>query len=82
MQVKSTVKLNMARIRELTRASVTALEKTAEALHTENRSPATSLFRLQGFCLFRASQAAGHGGAFLPQLPTGRRPMAAAFSRR
>lgn len=35
MQVKSTVKLNMARIRELTAASVTALEKTAEALHTE-----------------------------------------------
>ena len=35
MQVKSTVKLNMARIRELTEAAVTALEKTAEALHTE-----------------------------------------------
>ena len=35
MQVKSTVKLNMARIRELTQAAVTALEKTAEALHTE-----------------------------------------------
>lgn len=35
MQVKSTVKLNMSRIRELTRASVIALEKTAEALHTE-----------------------------------------------
>lgn len=35
MQVKSSVKLNMARIRELTGAAVTALEKTAEALHTE-----------------------------------------------
>ena len=35
MQVKSTVKLNMARIHELTRASVRALELTAEALHTE-----------------------------------------------
>lgn len=35
MQVKSTVKLNMARIRELTQASVTALEKTAEELHNE-----------------------------------------------
>lgn len=35
MQVKSTVKLNMPRIRELTQAAVTALEKTAEALHTE-----------------------------------------------
>ena len=35
MRVKSTVKLNMARIRELTQAAVTALEKTAEALHTE-----------------------------------------------
>ena len=35
MQVKSTVKLNMARIRELTQAAGTALEKTAEALHTE-----------------------------------------------
>lgn len=35
MQVRSTVKLNMARIQELTAASVRALEKTAEALHTE-----------------------------------------------
>ena len=35
MQVKSTVKLNMARIQELTAASVRALEKTAEALHAE-----------------------------------------------
>lgn len=35
MQVKSTVKLNMARINELTQAAVDALEKTAEALHTE-----------------------------------------------
>ena len=35
MQVKSTVKLNMARIRQLTQASVKALELTAEALHTE-----------------------------------------------
>ena len=35
MQVKSTVKLNMAKIHKLTRASVTALERTAEALHTE-----------------------------------------------
>ena len=35
MQVKSTVKLNMAKIHKLTQASVTALERTAEALHTE-----------------------------------------------
>ncbi len=35
MQVKSTVKLNMPRIRQLSRAAVTALELTAEALHTE-----------------------------------------------
>lgn len=35
MQVKSSVKLNMARINELTQAVVTALEKTGEALHTE-----------------------------------------------
>lgn len=34
MQVKSSVKLNMARINELTQAAVTALEKTGEALHT------------------------------------------------
>ena len=33
--VKSTVKLNMPRINQLTQAAVTALEKTAEALHTE-----------------------------------------------
>lgn len=35
MQVKSTVKMNMPRIRQLTGASVQALELTAEALHTE-----------------------------------------------
>lgn len=35
MQVKSTVKLNMPRIRELSQAAVTALERTGEALHTE-----------------------------------------------
>ena len=35
MQVKSTVKLNMARIQQLSQAAVDALEKTAEALHTE-----------------------------------------------
>ena len=35
MQVKSTVKLNMPRIRQLTQAAVKSLELTAEALHTE-----------------------------------------------
>lgn len=35
MQVKSIVDLNMPRIRQLTEAAVKALEKTAEALHTE-----------------------------------------------
>ena len=35
MQVKSTVKMNMPRIRQLTQAAVTALELTGEALHTE-----------------------------------------------
>ena len=35
MQVKSTVKLNMPRIKQLTQAAVLALEQTAEALHTE-----------------------------------------------
>ena len=35
MQVKSTVKMNMPRIRQLTGAAVKALERTAEALHTE-----------------------------------------------
>lgn len=35
MQVKSTVKMNMPRIKQLTQASVKALEMTAEALHTE-----------------------------------------------
>lgn len=35
MQVKSTVKMNFPRIRQLTQATVTALELTAEALHTE-----------------------------------------------
>lgn len=35
MQVNSTVKLNMPRIKQLTQAAVTALELTGEALHTE-----------------------------------------------
>ena len=35
MQVNSTVKLNMPRIRQLTGAAVRALELTAEVLHTE-----------------------------------------------
>ncbi len=35
MRVSSRVNLNMDRIRELTQAQVTALEQTAEALHTE-----------------------------------------------
>lgn len=35
IRAKSTVKLNMSRIKQLNRAAVTALEKTAEALHTE-----------------------------------------------
>lgn len=35
MQVKSTIKLNMPRIKQLSQAAVTALEMTAEALHTE-----------------------------------------------
>ena len=35
MQVKSTVKMNFPRIKQLTQAAVTALEMTAEALRTE-----------------------------------------------
>ena len=35
MQVKSHIKLNPPRIKELSQAAVTALEMTAEALHTE-----------------------------------------------
>lgn len=35
MHVNSTVRMNMPRIRKLTGAAVTALEMTAEALHTE-----------------------------------------------
>ena len=35
MQVKSTVKMNMPRIRQLTGAAIKALELTAHALHTE-----------------------------------------------
>lgn len=35
MQVKSTVKLNMPRIKQLTQAAVMALEQTGEAMHTE-----------------------------------------------
>ena len=35
MQVKSTVKMNFPRIKQLTQAAVTALEMTGEALHTE-----------------------------------------------
>ncbi len=35
IKVNSTVKLNMTKIRELSQAAVSALEQTAEALHTE-----------------------------------------------
>ena len=35
IKVNSTVKLNFPKIRQLTRAQITALEQTAEALHTE-----------------------------------------------
>ena len=35
IKVKPSVKLNMPKIRQLTQAQVTALEQTAEALHTE-----------------------------------------------
>lgn len=35
MQVRSRIRLNLPRIRELTDAAVVALEKTAEAVHTE-----------------------------------------------
>lgn len=35
MQVKSHIKLNLPRIKKLSQAAVTALEMTAEALHTE-----------------------------------------------
>ena len=35
INVSSNIKLNLAKIKELTTAQVTALEQTAEALHTE-----------------------------------------------
>ena len=35
MRVNSTVKMNFSKIRQLTQAQVTALEQTAEAVHTE-----------------------------------------------
>ena len=35
MQVRSTVRMNMPRIRQLSQAAIQALELTAEALHTE-----------------------------------------------
>lgn len=35
MKVSSTVKIDMGKIRKLTKASITALEQTAKALHTE-----------------------------------------------
>lgn len=35
IKVKSTVKMNFPRVRQLEQAQVTALEQTAEALHTE-----------------------------------------------
>lgn len=37
MRVKSTVKLNMPRIKQLTQAAVTALELTGELLHEETQ---------------------------------------------
>ena len=37
MQVNSTVKMNMPRIRQLTQAAVTALEQTGEQLHQDTQ---------------------------------------------
>ena len=55
MQVKSTVKMNMPRIRQLTQAAVTALEMTADALQGEIRDSQVMPFdtgNLQGESFF------------------------------
>lgn len=45
MHVKSRVKLNMGKINQLTRASITALEQTGEAVHTDIIQSQTMPFR-------------------------------------
>ncbi|WP_313347505.1 hypothetical protein [Lacrimispora sp.] len=55
MQVKSTVKMNMPRIRQLTQAAVTSLEMTVDALQGEIRNAQVMPFdtgNLQGESFF------------------------------
>lgn len=55
IKVKSTVKLNMPRLRQLTQAQVTALEQTAGELHTEVTQAQVIPFKtgnLQGESMF------------------------------
>lgn len=45
MKVTSTIQLNLPRIKQLDRAAVTALEMTAEAVHTDLQQSQTMPFR-------------------------------------
>lgn len=45
VKASSTVQLNLGRIRQLDRAAVTALEQTAEAVHTDLQQAQTMPFR-------------------------------------
>lgn len=68
IRAKSTVKLNMSRIKQLNRAAVTALEKTAEALHTEVVQAQVMPFKtgnLQNESTFVDNSSSQHGEATL-----------------
>lgn len=64
MKVKSTVKMNMTKLKQLTQAQVTALEMTADALHTEVQQAQVMPFdkgQLQGESFFADYNEAQEG---------------------
>lgn len=75
--VTSTIRLNLPRIRQLDRAAVTALEQTAEAVHTDLQQSQTMPFRtgnLQNESTFvdTSESARGHV-SIVSQTPYARR---------
>lgn len=76
-QVTSSVRLNLGRIRQLDRAAVTALEQTAEAIHTDLQQSQTMPFRtgnLQNESAFVDTSESGRGHvALVSSTPYARR---------
>jgi hypothetical protein len=77
MTANSTIKLNLGRISQLNRAAITALEKTAEAVHTDLQQSQTMPFRtgnLQNESTFVDTSESSRGKvALVSQTPYARR---------